>query len=89
MPIDLNDLAASAEWLNKTTDDLLRSNLRGTNAMEHIRAAEGLLALYEQSALMQMTVTADAGGEVDGEGALELVRRAAEMHIAIAVAMRS
>lgn len=80
MLTDLNDLEGSAERLNKAKDELLTLDLQDASAADHLGAAEGLLSLYEQSTLLQT----GAGLNVEAEGAMELIRHAAEMHIAIA-----
>jgi hypothetical protein len=73
---------AEAERLNAMAEEVLSYNLQAASRSEHISAAEGLLAFYERSLNLQFKLA-----DVEGEGALEVFRHAASLHIAIATAL--
>jgi hypothetical protein len=79
---------AEAERLNQFADEVLSYNLQGGSWSDHIGAAEGLLAFYEASIKLQLTVAQQQGIDVDSEGSMSFFRHAAELHLRIAMALK-
>lgn len=77
-------LQAEADALEKMCDEVLSFNVQGGSREDHILSAEALLAFYERSARLQAETLQRMGDSLKGEGAMEIFRNAAEMHIKIA-----
>lgn len=85
-----NTQAVQSEFdrLNRVATELLDLDLQDSPRDDHILAAEGLLALYEQTLNLQLSVAAANDIEINGEGTLQFFRLAAELHLKIAEAKR-
>lgn len=78
-----DDFKTAVESVNNEINKLFTARLERANPLEHLTHAERLIAYYEQVALMTADLAAERGVEAN-EGQLEIIRHAANLHIALA-----